>query len=241
MSHSNVRSSSTSNGSRCGGRPNDSRTPLMASTCSSKYATYSGSLSRISDGTPTHSASPKIQGPPQAFDASDLAAAGQVFEVLDVRQLAQVLEPELEEEVFAGAVHHRAADRLLATLGDDEALVEQRLDGRGGLHAADFENLGDGHGLLVGDDGERLKGGEGELGARLRLEVGADVLVELGARGELPAARDLAQHQAAAPLVELLGEFFDRDLHPALVLLEDVGDGLDRQRVFRDEDERFAD
>src|SRR5215218_1416490 len=100
MSHSNVRSSSTSNGSWCGGRSNDSRTPLMASTCCSKYATYSGSLSRISDGTPTHSASPKVRIPPQTCKVSNLAAAGQVFEVLDVRQFAQVLEAELEEEVF---------------------------------------------------------------------------------------------------------------------------------------------
>src|SRR5215212_8717733 len=144
MSHSNVRSSSTSNGSRCGGSPKDSSTPLMASTCCPKYSTYSGSLSRISDGTPTHSASPKARVPPQAFNASELAAAGEVFEVFDVRQLAQILEAELEEEVFRRAVHHRAADRLLAPLGDDEALVEERLDGRGGLHAAYLKNLGDG-------------------------------------------------------------------------------------------------
>src|ERR1044072_3753214 len=129
MSHSNVRSSSTSNGSWCGGRSKDSRTPLMASTCCSKYAMYSGSLSRISDGTPTQSASPKVRVPPQAFKASDLAAARQVFEVLDVRQLAQVFEAELKKEVFGCAVHHRAADRLLAPLGDDEALVQQRLNG----------------------------------------------------------------------------------------------------------------
>src|SRR5215207_11664904 len=224
MSHSNVRSSSTSNGSRCGGRPNDSRTPLMASTCSSKYATYSWSLSRISDGTPTHSASPKLS---PSLMTSNLAAAGEVFEVLDVRQLAQVLEAELEEEVFRRAVHHRAADRLLAPLGDDEALVQQRLDGRGGLDAAYLEDLGDGDGLLVGDDGERLQRGERELGARLRLEVGADVLVVFGARGELPAARHLAQHQPAVALVELARQRLDRDLHPALLFLEHVGDGLD--------------
>src|SRR5687767_10738415 len=43
-----------------------------------------------------------------------LAAAREVFEVFDVRQLAQVFEAELEEEVFRRAVHHRAADRLFA-------------------------------------------------------------------------------------------------------------------------------
>ena len=56
-------------------------------------------------------------------------AASQVLEVLDVRKLRQVFEAELHQELFRGAVHHRAADRLLATLGDDEALVEQSLDG----------------------------------------------------------------------------------------------------------------
>src|ERR1044072_7059177 len=184
MSQSNVRSSSTSNGSWCGGSPKGSRTPLMASTCCSKYAMYSGSLSRISDGTPTHSASPKAPSPSSTLARSEFApAAGQVFEVFDVRQLAQVIQAELKEEVFGRAVHHRAADRLLAPFSDDEALVQKGLNGRGGLDAADFEDVGDGDRLLVGDDGERLKGGERELSARFRLEVGADVLVELGARG----------------------------------------------------------
>src|SRR5947209_5953653 len=57
------------------------------------------------------------------------AAAREVFKVLDVRQLAQVAEAELHQELFRGSVHHRAAHGLLAAIGDDEALVQERLDG----------------------------------------------------------------------------------------------------------------
>src|SRR5712691_4408062 len=59
----------------------------------------------------------------QAVDVHLLAE--HLRELLDLRQLAEVLQAEVEEELLRGAVEHRTADHFLAPRDADEALLEE--------------------------------------------------------------------------------------------------------------------
>ena len=119
-------------------------------------------------------------------------------ELLDLRELLEVLEAEVEEELLRGAVEDRPAHDLLAAHDADEALLEERLHDAARLDAAQLDDLGQGDRLLVGDHGERLEGLDREPGRRARVEQLADPVVVLGARGDLVAAGDLARAAARA-------------------------------------------
>ena len=105
--------------------------------------------------------------------------------------------------------------------------VEQRPQDARGVHTANVGDLGTGDRLLVGDDGQRLERGDGELLRRALVKESPYPLVKLGARDDLIAARDLDHLQAAGPVVlalqlldggddfflRLVVEQFDQRLH----------------------------
>src|SRR2546421_10376123 len=78
-----------------------------------------------------------------------LDAAGEILKIFDARQLGQISEAKLNQKVLRSPIHHWPSNRFLASFGDDEPLVEQRLDRGRRLHTANFQNLGDRHRLFV--------------------------------------------------------------------------------------------
>src|SRR5882672_5130247 len=94
-------------------------------------------------------------------------SASQVLKVLDAGEFREVLQTRLDQKLFRGTVHHRPADCFFPSPGDDEALVEQGLNGRRGLHAANLENLRHGDWLFVGDDSEGFERGQRKFRAGL--------------------------------------------------------------------------
>src|SRR5712691_7218851 len=91
----------------------------------------------------------------------------QILEVLDAGQFREVLQTKLNQELFRGAVHHRPTDGFFPSAGYDEALVEQGLDGRRRLHAANLKNLRHSDWLFVSDDGEGFQRRQREFRAGL--------------------------------------------------------------------------
>src|SRR5947199_8957567 len=89
-----------------------------------------------------------------------LATTGEILKVLYAGEFCKVFQTKLNQKLFRGAVHHRPADCLFPSPGDDEALVEQRLDGRRRLNAANLKNLRHGDWLFVGDDSEGFERGQ---------------------------------------------------------------------------------
>ena len=137
----------------------------------------------------------RLDRPLQAGDVDLLAE--HLGELLDLRQLLEVLEAEVQQELLGRAVEHRPAHDLLAAGDADQALLEQRLDDAARLHAAQLDDLGQRHRLLVGDHGERLEGLDREAGRRARVEQLAHPVVVLGPGRDLVAARDLDDLQPA--------------------------------------------
>src|SRR5579883_2486582 len=80
-----------------------------------------------------------------------------LLELLERRQLAQILQPELDQELFRGLVQHRLADDVLPPRHRDQLAVEQRLQHARALNAADFLDFRPGHRLLIGDHRQRLE------------------------------------------------------------------------------------
>ena len=95
--------------------------------------------------------------------------AADLLELLQRRQLAQILEAELDQEFLGGLVQDRLADDVLAAGFGDQLTVQQRLQHAGALHAADFHDLGRGDRLLVGDHRQGLQGGSESFNGGLRL------------------------------------------------------------------------
>src|SRR5579862_9909598 len=68
--------------------------------------------------------------------------AEELRHVLHLREVRQVVQAEAGEELARRAVEKRAADDVLAADDLDEFPFDQRADDAGGLHAADFRDLG---------------------------------------------------------------------------------------------------
>ena len=74
------------------------------------------------------------------------------------------LQAEMRQEVLGGAVGDRPARRLAAAARPDPAGLHQHVErALRHRHAADFLDLGAGHRLVIGDDGERLDRGARQL------------------------------------------------------------------------------
>ena len=91
----------------------------------------------------------------------------------------------------------RPIDLLAADGLDQLALDERRQDAAAARDAANLGDFRRGDGLLVGDDRQRLERLHRELLRRPLVEQLAHPVVQLGARDDLEAARDLDDLQAA--------------------------------------------
>ena len=111
-------------------------------------------------------------------------------------QVLDRVEAEMLEELRRGAVGHRPARRAAAAAQFDPAGLQQHVDGAlRGAHAPDLLDLGAGHRLVIGDDGERL-----ERGARQAALLDGLLLQQEGqivGGAERPFAGDAHQIDAA--------------------------------------------
>src|SRR5207248_7323864 len=117
---------------------------------------------------------------------------------LDLREVAEILEPEANQELLRRGLEEWAADDVLAADDLDQMPLEQRRQHARRVDAADLADLERGDRLLVGDDRERFQTLNGELLRRALVEQSAHPLVQLGARDDLVAAGDLDHLQAGA-------------------------------------------
>src|SRR6516162_9889192 len=76
---------------------------------------------------------------------------------LDLRQVAHVSEAERDQELARRLEQIRTPRRLLAARDAYEAALEQIVENTLRVHATHGVDLGTGHGLLVGDDRQRLE------------------------------------------------------------------------------------
>src|SRR6185436_5680794 len=83
-------------------------------------------------------------------------------------QIADVAQAEGDQELARRLVQEGAARRLLATGHADEPALEEIVEDRVGAHATHGVQLGLRHGLLVGDDGQRLQRRSRQPHARTR-------------------------------------------------------------------------
>ena len=101
------------------------------------------------------------------------------------------LQAEMRQEVLAGAVGDRPARHLAAAARLDPAGLHQHVEGAlRHHHAADFLDLGAGHRLVVGDDGERLDRGARQLLRDHRFLGEQPRQIARGAEGPLVADAD---------------------------------------------------
>ena len=150
--------------------------------------------------------------------------AADLLEFLERRQLAQVLEAELDQKFLGGLVEDRLADDVLAPGCRDQLAVEQRLQHAGALHAADLHDLGRGDGLLVGDHGQGFQRRQRKLERRLEaLDEAADGLVVLRLGGHLEAAGHFPDADAVLRLVEFRHQLAEQSLNALDGLLERGG------------------
>src|ERR1700730_12018654 len=124
--------------------------------------------------------------------------------VLDLRQIAQIVQAEADQELFRRRVHERPADDLLAPDDFDEVTLEERVEHAGGVDAADVGDLERRDRLTIRDDGERLEPRHGELLRRTLLKQPPHPLVKIRARDVLVPAGHFDELQAAGPVVVLL-------------------------------------
>ena len=165
----------------------------------------------------------------------DLLLRGKVFEAV---------EAEIGEEFVRRPVDERVARGLLPADDLDQLLFEQGLQRRRRVDAAQGRDLGLGDGLVVGDRGQRLQGGRGELVLALDLEEAPDpaVVVRAWSRTRsrppvwmirMPAVRRVV---AGDELVDGSCDLLGRRRRSRTLLI--LSDG---QRLQGDEDQGFDD
>src|SRR5262249_33203523 len=92
------------------------------------------------------------------------------LQLVEARQIADRVEPEMREECLAGAIGHRPARRLAPPARTNPAGLQQHVHRAfGGGDAADVLDLRPRHRLVIGDDRERLDRGARELAGLDRL------------------------------------------------------------------------
>ena len=111
-------------------------------------------------------------------------------------QILQRLQPEQLQERRARAVEDRPARLVLLAEDADEIALEQQLEHRAAVHAADVVHLGPRDRLPIRDDRERLDLRTREAHRLLARHVSHERRVH-GARAEDPAAGDLVELYAA--------------------------------------------
>ena len=129
------------------------------------------------------------------FSLDDLPALlGELLELAQRGQRVEILQGEELEELAGGAVEDRPAHLFLLPDDLDQPAIEQRLEHRARVDAANVLDLRPRDRLPVGDDRQRLDRRAGEpLG--LHLEEAPHVLGRARRGAQLPAAADLVQHE----------------------------------------------
>ncbi len=141
------------------------------------------------------------------------------------------------EEGLGGAVGHRASRRAAAAAQFDPAGLQQHVDGAlGGADAPDLLDLGAGHRLVIGDDGQRLERGARQAALLDRLLLEQEGQIVGGA--ERPFAGDTHQIDAAAGIEAL--QLFEQRVH-VLAFDEMPGQSLLGERLGGGEQQRLDD
>src|ERR1700687_250058 len=166
--------------------------------------------------------------------------ASEGLQLLEAGQLVEIAQAEAHQKFFRCFVQNLPADDFFAARGGDQALVEQRFQHAGRVHAADFADFRRRDRLLVGDDRERFERGHGKAQRRTQaLDEAAHYVVMLRLGIHLVAAGDAA-HFDAAFIGRVAGhQFVERGLHYELFLVERGGELLYRGRLVRRVDDRF--
>ena len=158
------------------------------------------------------------------------ALLGEFLELAQRWQSAQVAQVEEFEKLTRRSVDERSARLLAFAENFDEASLQQGLEHSAAVHRADVFDLGASDGLPVGDDGQGFQRGARQP-LRLDLEEAANGIGALGTCPELPAARHLVQHDAAALLAivrlergQLLADH--REIEPGVFADRVLTDGL---------------
>ena len=126
---------------------------------------------------PSSSRSMSVSGSSSSVSSSGSAAApasrigrhargeqAGALQLLDARQVADLLQAEMIEEGVGRAVGHRTAGRAAAAAHAHPFGLQQRVErALGGLDAADVLDLGAGHRLVVGDDRQHFERGARQL------------------------------------------------------------------------------
>ena len=162
------------------------------------YVTHGGRIFRRSGRHPAPSNSPPFGGSSGGLQLGQgLGLQVGFAEVRQARQVVQALEAEMQQELQGGGVHHGPAHHGLAPHRHDQLPLQQALHLVGAAgDAPQLVDLGHGHRLAVGDDGQGLDLGRGEpAAADGGHQLGHQGLV-LGRRGQAPAAAHLQQAQA---------------------------------------------
>ena len=94
--------------------------------------------------------------------AAGLDDLGTRYELTQRRQVVHRVEAQVFEEERCGSKQHRIAGAGVSRQFDDVATVLERAHHTVDVDAADRRDLGPRHGLLVGDDRQRLEGCAGE-------------------------------------------------------------------------------
>jgi len=164
----------------------------------------------------------------------------QVAELFEPRQIANVVESEVDEKLFRRAIEERTADDVLASGDANHSSLEQRTDRARRVDAANVGDLRRGHRLAIRDDRERLQSGERKTVLPFFREVLFQNGIVLGARGETPSARGLLENESADVLVEVLLDLVElRDDGVASFIGERFGEVVDLHRLGGDEENGF--
>ena len=160
-------------------------------------------------------------------------------QLLGPRELAEIAQAEIVEELARRAIEQRPADDLGAAANRDQIPLHQRGEHRARVHAANGFDLALRDRLLVGDDRHRLQRRARQPGALASPEQAADPLGVLRRGDEQMPARDLAQLDARLAALVLGIETLQGLRHLGRRSIERFREQGQRQRLVRGEEQRL--
>ena len=164
-----------------------------------------------------------------------------LIQLAERRQVLQILESEDFEKTTCGSIEHGAAGDFTLSRNPNQLSIEQALDRRAGIDAANLFDFGACRGLAIGDDGERLEGCLGKPQGPLLLEL-LEIARELGTRSNLVATCDLPDFEGAILFGIFRIELVDEILRLACFAIgNDFGQFYRGNRFRRGENQSFDD
>ncbi len=122
------------------------------------------------------------------------------------RQIGKGAQTKVPEKVRRGAVLNGIPDGRKPTDSLDQTTTVQRGEDPGGINPPHSFHLDPCHGLLIGDDRERLQGRRREAGLSIESEEAADVGSKPGRRGELNGVMVPLDHPSSSGVSFQFGE-----------------------------------